>query len=67
MEVILRMIYSGLFKRFNNFAVIGPSEFFFPLDSKASLDTVSGKGNGTNSKMEMNTGASEAKWTSSQL
>ena len=38
MEVILRMIYSGLFKRFNNFAVIGPSEFFFPLDSKASID-----------------------------
>ena len=67
MEVTLRMIYSGLFKRFNNFAVIWPSEFFFLLDPKPSLDTVSGKGNGTNSTMEMNTGASEEKWTSSQL
>ena len=38
MEVTLRMIYSGLFKRFNNFAVIWPSEFFFLLDPKPSLD-----------------------------
>lgn len=68
MEVTLRMIYSGLFKRFNNFAVIWPSEFVFSPRSKGfPRHTVSGKENRTNSKMEMNTEASEEKWTSSQL
>lgn len=71
MEVTLRMNYPGLFKRSNHFVDIWPSIVLsssMPARSKGlPRYTWPGKEKGTKSGMEKNTGASEEKWTSSQL